>query len=560
MFRSVAFVLGLLALNAFFRLIAIAQPRGDAASAPPASCSRCCSRARRSCCVGPLRARTRASRRPPRCWPSSTRWSRSRSCSSGRSARTACSSPGCSRGGRALARSASARWGSPLLALAASCAPSSCSPGCPAAGCSGSLVGAALAPLLLRASESAPPAAVHRRSFQVGVVRRAVRRVRRRPRRLVGPALARVAGRFRRRRRAARRRLLAAAALDPRHRAACRWSSSRFGVATRRGVPARPRRRARRPLARDASLLRARRPALGRARRLGRGRARAPRSCCAASSRADRAASAAASRPSRCSRTRRGAASASWPGRWRPSRRPLARLAATPGLEPGGGRYGGGGAAIATSELVAARSDAGTIVGNPNRRFRGQAARGGPREARLRDEEATMAKKTIAVVGATGAQGGGLVRAILADADGGFAARALTRDPNGAKAKALAAAGAEVVAANLDDAASLRERLRRRLRRVLHHELLGALFAGEGAGAGAAPWRRRRRTPGVRHVDLVDARGHAPLRPARRPAHAHAAGQVQGAALRREGRGRPLLLRPRRADDVPATPPSTGTT
>ena len=39
-----------------------------------------------------------------------------------------------------------------------------------------------------------------------------------------------------------------------------------------------------------------------------------------------------------------------------------------------------------------------------------------------------MAKKTIAVVGATGAQGGGLVRAILADPSGEFAARALTRD------------------------------------------------------------------------------------------------------------------------------------
>jgi len=68
-----------------------------------------------------------------------------------------------------------------------------------------------------------------------------------------------------------------------------------------------------------------------------------------------------------------------------------------------------------------------------------------------------MSKKTIAVVGATGAQGGGLVRAILADPAGGFAARALTRDPNSGKAKALAAAGAEVVAANLDDAASLRK-------------------------------------------------------------------------------------------------------
>jgi len=59
-------------------------------------------------------------------------------------------------------------------------------------------------------------------------------------------------------------------------------------------------------------------------------------------------------------------------------------------------------------------------------------------------------KKIIAVVGATGAQGGGLVRAILADKSGSFAARAITRDPNSEKAKALRAAGAEVVGADLD--------------------------------------------------------------------------------------------------------------
>ncbi|MDH3208336.1 MAG: NmrA/HSCARG family protein [Gemmatimonadota bacterium] len=65
-------------------------------------------------------------------------------------------------------------------------------------------------------------------------------------------------------------------------------------------------------------------------------------------------------------------------------------------------------------------------------------------------------KKIIAVLGATGAQGGGLARAILADPDGGFALRAITRNPGSDKAKALAAAGAEVVAADLDDEASLR--------------------------------------------------------------------------------------------------------
>ena len=47
-------------------------------------------------------------------------------------------------------------------------------------------------------------------------------------------------------------------------------------------------------------------------------------------------------------------------------------------------------------------------------------------------------KKIIAVIGATGAQGGGLVRAILADKSGPFAARAITRNPNSEKAQALA--------------------------------------------------------------------------------------------------------------------------
>jgi uncharacterized protein YbjT (DUF2867 family) len=64
-------------------------------------------------------------------------------------------------------------------------------------------------------------------------------------------------------------------------------------------------------------------------------------------------------------------------------------------------------------------------------------------------------KKIIAVVGATGAQGGGLVRAILSDPDGGFAARAITRNVDSPKAQELAAQGAEVVAADVNDVASL---------------------------------------------------------------------------------------------------------
>jgi uncharacterized protein YbjT (DUF2867 family) len=63
--------------------------------------------------------------------------------------------------------------------------------------------------------------------------------------------------------------------------------------------------------------------------------------------------------------------------------------------------------------------------------------------------------RIIAVVGATGAQGGGLVRAILADPAGGFKARAITRKASGDKAAELRKLGAEVVEADLDDQASL---------------------------------------------------------------------------------------------------------
>jgi len=64
-------------------------------------------------------------------------------------------------------------------------------------------------------------------------------------------------------------------------------------------------------------------------------------------------------------------------------------------------------------------------------------------------------KQIITVFGATGAQGGGLVRSILEDRDGPFAVRAVTRDTSSDSARNLAAAGAEVVAADVDDAAAV---------------------------------------------------------------------------------------------------------
>ena len=66
-------------------------------------------------------------------------------------------------------------------------------------------------------------------------------------------------------------------------------------------------------------------------------------------------------------------------------------------------------------------------------------------------------KKTIAIIGSTGTQGGGLVQAILNDKGSSFHVRAITRNPGSDKAKAFAQQGAEVVAADLDDLESLKK-------------------------------------------------------------------------------------------------------
>ena len=59
------------------------------------------------------------------------------------------------------------------------------------------------------------------------------------------------------------------------------------------------------------------------------------------------------------------------------------------------------------------------------------------------------------MIGAAGATGGGLARAILADPGGGYACRAVTRTPDSQAARALADLGATVVRADLDDLSSL---------------------------------------------------------------------------------------------------------
>jgi uncharacterized protein YbjT (DUF2867 family) len=64
-------------------------------------------------------------------------------------------------------------------------------------------------------------------------------------------------------------------------------------------------------------------------------------------------------------------------------------------------------------------------------------------------------KKIIAIIGATGAQGGGLARAILNDSNSEFSVRAITRNPESDNAKALSDMGAEVVSADIDDIKSI---------------------------------------------------------------------------------------------------------
>lgn len=65
-----------------------------------------------------------------------------------------------------------------------------------------------------------------------------------------------------------------------------------------------------------------------------------------------------------------------------------------------------------------------------------------------------MTRKTILVIGATGAQGGSVARNLIAR--GQFNVRAMTRNSNSAAAQELRELGAELVEGNLDDVDSLR--------------------------------------------------------------------------------------------------------
>jgi uncharacterized protein YbjT (DUF2867 family) len=128
-------------------------------------------------------------------------------------------------------------------------------------------------------------------------------------------------------------------------------------------------------------------------------------------------------------------------------------------------------------------------------------------------------KKIIAVLGATGAQGGGLVRAILDDPEGRYAARAITRDPNSPAARGLADLGAEVAAADVDDPASL-ERALAGAYGAYFVTFFWAHFSPEREKAEAKGMAQAAKAAGLRHAiwsTLEDTRRWVPLSDDRMP-------------------------------------------
>ena len=128
-------------------------------------------------------------------------------------------------------------------------------------------------------------------------------------------------------------------------------------------------------------------------------------------------------------------------------------------------------------------------------------------------------KKIIAVLGATGAQGGGLVRSILADKSGDFTARALTRDVNSDKAKALADLGAEVVAVDIDKYESLKNAFDGAYG-VFAVTFFWEHFSPAKENAQAESIAKAAKTAGVKHIiwsTLEDTRNWVPLSDNRMP-------------------------------------------
>ena len=128
-------------------------------------------------------------------------------------------------------------------------------------------------------------------------------------------------------------------------------------------------------------------------------------------------------------------------------------------------------------------------------------------------------KKIITVFGATGAQGGGLIRAILADKNSEFIVRAVTRDTNSDKAKELAGLGAELVQADVDDPASVNKALEGAYG-AYFVTFFWAHFSAEKEIAEARMFAEAAKKAGLQHAiwsTLEDTREFVPLSDNRMP-------------------------------------------
>jgi uncharacterized protein YbjT (DUF2867 family) len=130
-----------------------------------------------------------------------------------------------------------------------------------------------------------------------------------------------------------------------------------------------------------------------------------------------------------------------------------------------------------------------------------------------------MSKKIIVVFGATGAQGGGLANAILDDKNSEFTVRAVTRDANSEKAKALQTKGAEIVVADVDDKASVLKALQGAYG-AYFVTFFWAHFSAEKEIAEAKIFAECAKEAGLKHViwsTLEDVRKFIPLDDNRMP-------------------------------------------
>jgi len=128
-------------------------------------------------------------------------------------------------------------------------------------------------------------------------------------------------------------------------------------------------------------------------------------------------------------------------------------------------------------------------------------------------------KKIITVFGATGAQGGGLARAVLQDKNSPFAVRAVTRDKNSDKAKELAQLGAELAVADIDDQQSIENALKGAYG-AYFVTFFWAHFSVEKEKAEAAMFVEAAKQADLKHViwsTLEDTREYVPLSDNRMP-------------------------------------------